>query len=537
LTQDQVRRFQIRFASEEDYYETMKIFSRAKIPTDEAGSMSSRRTYTAQPSDSAPQIGAFPPPAPSNVASTFPGQASSLAGANDSGQPINFGGMMPPSTHSSSPYISHPVAPLAFSGAGSSPSLASPIYAHPPVPVTPSSLSLSQEKPLQPGINVYEPRPSTAPAIGSWHLSQVLPPKRDLPFCKPTPRTKSNAFNSIQEQISIASGVQEIGSVETALAPAQTSDKNPVAEIVEPQTAAGTEASQSTTTTRTKKRAPAKNPPKAPKIPKTPAAKKPRISAPRKKSTVAKSIKESPVRNVEEIPKQSQAISSQADGDYASIDTRTLPARPDQCRTLASLNLFSNNATVGLGEAKEQSLQPEGQPAPQEQVSEIVPSFPPIISQDSGAKYFNHQNPSNPHTVRQPLSELDSNIISTSHAYQIGAGMPLSCHKTPSQHPAPPSRTLKLCNSNSTPTGSYNSHTSLSPLALLLRDPNFAPTPSLDSSTSASSTDQDSISFWALSEEQQVEAIDAFAVGEIKSPKFEKLCVVMEGVWTKWMVL
>jgi hypothetical protein len=432
----------------------MKIFSRAKIPIDEAGSMSSRRTYTTQPSDSAPQIGTFPPPTSSNIASTFPRQASNLAGANDSGQPINFGAM-PPSTHSSSqgsrlqpetgpsynistsvvgrPYISHPAAPLAFSGAGSSPNLASPIYDHPPVLVTPSSLSLFPEKRLQPGINVYEPRPSTAPAVGSWQ--QVLPPKRDLPFRKPTSRTKSNAISSSQEQIGMASGVREIGSIETALAPAQASDKSPVAEIVEPQTtAAGTEVSKSTTTTKTKKRAPAKNPPK------TPAAKKPRTSAARKKSTAVKATKESPV-SVEDIPKQSQTISSQADGVYASIDTLELPSRPDQCRTPAS-----------------------------------------------------------------------------------------------SQHPAT-SRTLKLCNANPNPAGSYNSHTSPSPLALLLRDPNFAPTPVLDGSTSAPSMDQDSTSFWALSEAQKVEAIDAFAVGEINSPRFEKLCVVMEGVWTKWMVL
>ena len=40
----------------------------------------------------------------------------------------------------------------------------------------------------RPLINLYEPRPSTAPVLESQGLSDMLPPKRDLPFVKPMSR-------------------------------------------------------------------------------------------------------------------------------------------------------------------------------------------------------------------------------------------------------------------------------------------------------------------------------------------------------------
>ncbi|KAL2428537.1 hypothetical protein ABEF91_008803 [Exophiala dermatitidis] len=62
----QIRRFQIRFATNEDYYEAMKMLSRADVPTVEAGSFPAQKSQAGArplprnlvtPSDSASQIG------------------------------------------------------------------------------------------------------------------------------------------------------------------------------------------------------------------------------------------------------------------------------------------------------------------------------------------------------------------------------------------------------------------------------------------------------------------------------------------------
>ena len=49
LTLVQVRRFQMRFTSNEDYYEAMKILSRANVPTVEAGSFPTTKPQPNQP--------------------------------------------------------------------------------------------------------------------------------------------------------------------------------------------------------------------------------------------------------------------------------------------------------------------------------------------------------------------------------------------------------------------------------------------------------------------------------------------------------
>ena len=55
-------------------------------------------------------------------------------------------------------------------------------------PALPTTRSWSPGKLSQKTTEPCQPRPYTAPVLESQHLSQVLPPKRDLPFLKPLPR-------------------------------------------------------------------------------------------------------------------------------------------------------------------------------------------------------------------------------------------------------------------------------------------------------------------------------------------------------------
>ncbi|KAK4948679.1 hypothetical protein LTR10_012683 [Elasticomyces elasticus] len=77
----QIRRFQIRFPSNEDYYEAMKMLSRANVPTVEAGSFPVHKPQTVPhtapsnfltPNDSASQIGSQEDPKPCDQTSAFP---------------------------------------------------------------------------------------------------------------------------------------------------------------------------------------------------------------------------------------------------------------------------------------------------------------------------------------------------------------------------------------------------------------------------------------------------------------------------------
>ncbi|RMZ77221.1 hypothetical protein DV738_g4458, partial [Chaetothyriales sp. CBS 135597] len=107
LNEREVRRFQIRFQSDEHYYEAMKLFSRAGVRPVEAGTFPSRPRTAVSNNSAAP---------------TAQGQSISSR------------------------------------------------------PATASKLT----------IKPYVPRPSTVPDTYSQHLSQILPPKRDLPFEKKT---------------------------------------------------------------------------------------------------------------------------------------------------------------------------------------------------------------------------------------------------------------------------------------------------------------------------------------------------------------
>ncbi|KIV83461.1 hypothetical protein PV11_05483 [Exophiala sideris] len=87
MNNGQIRRFQIRFPSNEDYYEAMKMLSRANVPTVEAGSFPAQKPQTLPhtaasnlltPNDSASQIGSQQEdPKPRDQSSAFPQVTSS----------------------------------------------------------------------------------------------------------------------------------------------------------------------------------------------------------------------------------------------------------------------------------------------------------------------------------------------------------------------------------------------------------------------------------------------------------------------------
>ena len=56
------------------------------------------------------------------------------------------------------------------------------------------------------GIDLYQPRPSTAPVGDSQYLSRMLPPKRELPFPTSPPRKRAKKTSSQKKAASVDTG-------------------------------------------------------------------------------------------------------------------------------------------------------------------------------------------------------------------------------------------------------------------------------------------------------------------------------------------
>ncbi|KAL2438055.1 hypothetical protein ABEF95_006707 [Exophiala dermatitidis] len=245
----QIRRFQIRFATNEDYYEAMKMLSRADVPTVEAGSFPAQKSQTGPrslprnlvtPSDSASQIG-LPAETSAFLTNQKPDHAAmgpprySTASFAPQPAPIARSTMAPPNYFPATTDISqrHPQIPLSVAGPWPD--------RHIPgnqISAAQSNISLSTAKTLvgaanRPGprarpaytntmadaadavesrvadlpISVTEPRP---PQADNAHIVDRqgglgLPPKRELPFrrTEPAKTEKQRTDNKQQGQTGV----------------------------------------------------------------------------------------------------------------------------------------------------------------------------------------------------------------------------------------------------------------------------------------------------------------------------------------------
>ncbi|RMD39992.1 hypothetical protein DV735_g5134, partial [Chaetothyriales sp. CBS 134920] len=202
LNEREVRRFQIRFQTDEQYYEAMKLFSRAGVRPVEAGTFPSRPRTTVS-NDSTTAVA---PAAQCQSLSSRPATAVSYSTVVSAPAAVQrpstcSSSLMPPPSHFSAPpgagehnAASSVSGPLQRTVNGFTPDS---YRALGPGPVAPSVDGKSSSTPcigetvslLDQGkstIEPYVPRPSTVPDAHSQHLSQILPPKRDLPFEKKT---------------------------------------------------------------------------------------------------------------------------------------------------------------------------------------------------------------------------------------------------------------------------------------------------------------------------------------------------------------
>jgi hypothetical protein len=134
-------------------------------------------------------------------------------------------------------------------------------------------------------INLYEPRPSTAPVMESQGLSYMLPAKRDLPFAQTLSRSGPSASRTTKDMTKFGLPALPLEN-RNGLQPS-SSLPSPAQEF----------ETQSETPTAKKKRAPAqKTPTRAPK----------KSAAPRSRKKAASHRDAGPVPSVEELLRGSQ---------------------------------------------------------------------------------------------------------------------------------------------------------------------------------------------------------------------------------------
>ncbi|KAJ5105624.1 hypothetical protein NUU61_002971 [Penicillium alfredii] len=188
-TNTHIRRFQIKFSSDRDYYTALALLSSINCPLTEGGPAQTPRR----------------PPSSSSWNS---GYASFIAPGRDASTPLTSnsstlpfyptaacgpGMMMTPSRpSSSSSTIQYPVPTVTpIPPETHAPSESFEVFGPRQLPtILPSSIQ--HREPARASV-----RTSTAPAYHDIHqLNQMLPPKRDLPFSKPRGKTSRSATSS-----------------------------------------------------------------------------------------------------------------------------------------------------------------------------------------------------------------------------------------------------------------------------------------------------------------------------------------------------
>lgn len=346
-------------------------------------------------------------------------------------------------------------------------------------------------------INLYEPRPSTAPVIESQELSDMLPPKRDLPFPKPVPRRGSKASKSTKYTAKTALPKENDG------IPASSSRPSTSQEL----------ETQSAPPTAKSKRAPAR---------KASARVTKKAAAPRVRKKAVSVLEASPVPSVEELLKRSQESVKGVTTISKAIDTQALLDQVEERQVLTTRQNMVGKYILQPSVAQE-ALVVAHQHSVEASIARARPTGGELgrdlpLSQEPAphAKIFNfvtevHDSQQDHHIPSQAVSDLDQGTLSdcpapapsTPFAPQALAEEPQSLASTfcePSVHP--PASPL---------TG---------PLASLLRDPDFAQSPNLAK--------------WAQKpEEERRTSLETLICRSIQDENFFKLCKDLGGTWQR----
>jgi hypothetical protein len=352
-----------------------------------------------------------------------------------------------------------------------------------------------------PPINLYEPRPSTAPMIESQGLSEMLPPKRDLPFPKPIPRSGTKASKNTKYMAEI---------VLPALAPKEN-NKIPATSSL-PSDSQELET-QSAPPTAKVKRAPAKK--TCARVTKKPAA-------PRSRKKAASMREASPVPSVEELLKRSQESAKGVITMSKTIDTQALLARVEERQAVVSCQnpiskhsvapSFAHDATAAAREDPSEVALAPLRPTGREQVTDLS------LSEEQGpqAKIF---------TTVTEVHDFQERRHSSSQAVPaVGQGNPPD-FLAAAPNPPPVRQTLSEQRQNITSTSCDPSVQPLAnpltgPLASLLRDPDFA--------------DSSNLAQWAKNPEDERRAsLETFICRNIQDENFFKLCNDLDGTWQR----
>jgi hypothetical protein len=352
-----------------------------------------------------------------------------------------------------------------------------------------------------PSVNLYEPRPSTAPVIESQGLSEMLPPKRDLPFSKPVPRRESKGSRNRKPISEITLAVLALK--ENKEIPVQSSQPSDTQEL----------ETQSAPPTAKSRRALAKKAP--PRI-----AKKPTAPRSRKKATSLRGA--SPVPSVQELLTRSQVSAKDVATTSKTIDTQVLLARVEERQAVATCHnpVSKNNlafhfaqeaTTVAQEESSEASLA-----GPRLTAGEQATEVSLFEERAPGAKIFmavagvcgsheGHQN---------PLQALSASGQENPPGFSATApDPPLVCEALLEQ---PQNIAPQPCE----PSAQNPANPLVGPLTSLLQDPDFASSPSLAQ--------------WAEDpEEERRLSLESFICRSVRDENFFKLCKDLDGTWQK----
>jgi hypothetical protein len=174
-------------------------------------------------------------------------------------------------------------------------------------------------------INLYQPRPSTAPVAESQDISLMLPPKRELPFSTSSSAKKPKKRPAKNEHSSTTGALDKFGSTSSLpnFIDLQTSISEAVSNMESASQISGNSAA--TVPAATKKRAAASRPTKPP-VPKKQLAKA-------HSKIASKVVKEdNVVPSVEQLLEETQEPPGQQQEASTTIDTQALLSRAEATR-------------------------------------------------------------------------------------------------------------------------------------------------------------------------------------------------------------
>ena len=545
LTSDQIRRFQIRFIHDTDYYAAMGRFSEANAPVTEAGTFPTPPSQPRQCSSSSSvlcpsnsifhpkaQSTSTPPILPSEKCSTIL-TSNILNGAETLLRPTISG---PSTRQGSTPSCQRPqtMASGVYDRQSRGDIYAlphelhetSPIYAeYGPTtsqywkdghglmqlsdisrkgaqasnkPTSSSILSAPVTGFSHQLINLYKPRPSTAPVIESQGLSDMLPPKRDLPFPNPVPGNRSKVLITTK------------GTAETTLPVLAPKDANQFpASFIQPFNSQELET-QSAPPTANPRKGPAKN---AARVTKKPAATRPRKKAVRARPT-------SPIPSVEELLRRSQESAKDVTKLSTTIDTQALLARVEERQALATCPDPVDKHKVGPGQEATVVPQPGQSRASVAQV--LLPGGKQVME----ISMYEEPTPQAQSfqcvtTIHGPLERNHNSpqvVPATGHGNP--PDLPFTAPQSPSVRRPLSAQPQSIAPAPSKPAVQPLVNPITGPLTSLLRDPDVAGFPDLVD--------------WAKDPEAERHiSLETWICRNIQDENFFKLCKELTGTWQR----